>query len=61
MIVCRLLVLAFAVLAVGPVAAQSYPNRPIRLIVPFTPGGTNELLARLISLKFQEKWGQPVV
>jgi tripartite-type tricarboxylate transporter receptor subunit TctC len=43
------------------VAAQSYPSRPIRMIVPFAPGGTNELLARLIGQKFQEKWGQPVI
>jgi tripartite-type tricarboxylate transporter receptor subunit TctC len=43
------------------VAAQSYPARPIRMIVPFAPGGTNELLARLIGQKFQEKWGQPVI
>jgi len=42
-------------------AAQSYPSKPMRLIVPFTPGGTNELLARIISQKFQEKWGQPVI
>ena len=61
MVVFRLLVLAFACFVAGTAAAQSYPNRPIRLIVPFTPGGTNELLARLISQKFQEKWGQPVV
>ena len=61
MVVLRLLVLAFACLAAGSAAAQAYPSRPIRLIVPFTPGGTNELLALLISQKFQEKWGQPVV
>jgi tripartite-type tricarboxylate transporter receptor subunit TctC len=61
MFVFRLLVLAFACLAAGSAAAQAYPSRPIRLIVPFTPGGTNELLARLIGQKFQEKWGQPVL
>jgi len=43
------------------VAAQNYPSRPIRMIVPFAPGGTNELLARLIGQKFLEKWGQPVI
>jgi tripartite-type tricarboxylate transporter receptor subunit TctC len=53
------LLLAF-LLAALPALAQ-YPNRPIRLIVPFPPGGTNELLSRLISQKLQERWGQPVV
>ena len=48
-------------LAATMAAAQSYPNRPIRLIVPFPPGGTNELLARIISQRLQEKWGQAVV
>ncbi len=55
---------AFAVIALvfsTLVAAQSYPSRPIRLIVPFPPGGTNELLSRIISQRLQEKWGQPVI
>jgi tripartite-type tricarboxylate transporter receptor subunit TctC len=55
----------FAFLFVSLLAASSalaqYPSRPIRLIVPFPPGGTNELLSRLISQKLQERWGQPVV
>jgi len=42
-------------------AAQTYPAKPIRLVVPFPPGGTNELLSRIISQRLQEKWGQPVV
>ncbi len=41
--------------------APSFPMKPIRLIVPFQAGGGNDLLARIISQKFQEKWGQPVV
>lgn len=40
---------------------QFYPVRPIHLIVPFAPGGGNDLLARIISQKFQESWGQPVL
>ena len=42
-------------------SGQSYPGKPIRLIVPFAPGGGNDLLARIVSQKFQESWGQPVV
>ena len=41
--------------------SQSFPSKPIRLIVPFQAGGGNDLLARIISQKFLEKWGQPVV
>jgi tripartite-type tricarboxylate transporter receptor subunit TctC len=41
--------------------SQSYPNRPIRLIVPFAPGGTTEVLARLIGQKMGEHLGQQVV
>ena len=43
------------------IAQQGYPNKPIRLIVPFPPGGTNNLLARLVGQKLAESWGQPVI
>jgi tripartite-type tricarboxylate transporter receptor subunit TctC len=42
-------------------ATASYPNKPIRMIVNFPPGGTVDVLARIISGKLAEKWGQPVV
>jgi tripartite-type tricarboxylate transporter receptor subunit TctC len=41
--------------------AQSYPVKPIRLVVPFTPGGPNDILARLIGQKMSESWGQQVI
>jgi tripartite-type tricarboxylate transporter receptor subunit TctC len=41
--------------------AQSYPVKPIRLVVPFTPGGPNDILARLIGQKMGESWGQQVI
>ena len=41
--------------------SQAFPLKPIRLIVPFQAGGGNDLLARIISQKFLEKWGQPVI
>jgi tripartite-type tricarboxylate transporter receptor subunit TctC len=44
-----------------PCHAQSYPSKPIRLIVPFPPGGGNDILARTISQKLTESIGQQVV
>lgn len=41
--------------------AQSYPAKPVRLIVPFPPGGTTDLIARVIQAKFQEFLGQQVL
>lgn len=46
------------------VAAQSqqtYPNRPIRFIVPYAPGGSTDVIARFLGQKLTERWGQPVV
>jgi len=40
---------------------ENYPLKPIRLVVPFTPGGSNDLVARVLSQKFHEAWGQPVI
>lgn len=44
-----------------PAAAQSYPAKPIRIVVPFPAGGTSDVLARLIGQKMSESWGQAVV
>ena len=44
-----------------PCAQPAYPNRPVRLIVPYPPGGGNDTLARLFGAKLTEAWGQQVV
>ncbi len=58
--VCTVSSFVFAADA-SPGAAQAYPSRPIRLIVPYPPGGGNDTLARMIGQKLTEAWGQQVV
>jgi tripartite-type tricarboxylate transporter receptor subunit TctC len=58
---CAALALMLAAAWPGDAVAQSYPNRPIRLIVPFPPGGAADILARLIGNKVAEQIGQPLV
>src|ERR1043165_9143204 len=42
-------------------SAEMFPNRPVRLVVPFPPGGPSDLAARVFGQKLAERWGQPVV
>jgi len=44
-----------------PLAAQTYPTKPIRFIIPFTPGGNTDVLGRLLGQKLTEAWGQQIV
>jgi tripartite-type tricarboxylate transporter receptor subunit TctC len=50
-------------LAVGAASgfAQDYPNKPVRVIVSFTPGSATDIVGRIVSAKLSEYWGQPVV
>ena len=44
-----------------PASAQSYPSRPIRFLLPYSPGGSYDALARMIGQALHERWGQQVV
>jgi len=55
------LALAIAGLAASLAFAQTYPAKPITLVVPFPPGGTTDVLARTLAQKLTEAWGQAVI
>lgn len=55
------LIIAAAVVMPGPASCSDYPNRPIRIIVPFSPGGGSDVLARFLGPQLSQRLGQPVV
>lgn len=56
----RITVLTLALFAASA-SAQSYPTKPIRIVVPYAAGGTSDILARQIGPELNKAWGQPVV
>ena len=63
MIVRRTLVAACVALTLGAgtAQAQSYPSRVIKLVVPFTPGSPNDVMARLLTQHLAPRLGQPII
>lgn len=57
----RTFALAATLMLAAPAFAQSFPTKPMTIVVPASPGGAIDLAARLIGQKFTEAWGQPVV
>ena len=58
---CTVVYVASAFAAGHSQAQQAYPTKPIRMICPFPPGGTTDVVARLVAQKLTEAWGQQVV
>lgn len=56
--VVSIILVAFASMAVH---AQPFPVQPVKIVVPFPPGGTTDILARLLAAELSQKWGQPVL
>lgn len=57
----RHLLVTFAIGFVFSVGAQDYPNRPIKIIVPYPPGGVTDIATRFVAVKLSESFGQPVI
>jgi tripartite-type tricarboxylate transporter receptor subunit TctC len=60
-VIRALLLLALPLALAGPAGSQDYPTRPIRLIVPFAPGGPTDIMSRAISERITSRLGQPLV
>jgi tripartite-type tricarboxylate transporter receptor subunit TctC len=54
-------IICFACIAAGAFAADAYPSRPIRIIVPSPPGGGNDIMARIAAQRLNEAWSSPVI
>ena len=57
----RVLVASLFLCCSALASAQQFPTRPVRMVVGFAPGGGTDIIARLVSQKLSERWGQPVV
>jgi tripartite-type tricarboxylate transporter receptor subunit TctC len=57
----RILVAALAALLAQAVQAQSWPTKPIRLVVPFAPGGSSSIVARSVAAEMEKGLGQPII
>ena len=53
--------MAIVLLAAASASAQVFPDRPVRLVIPQTPGGSSDVLGRIVAQKLGEKWGKPIV
>ncbi len=57
----RIIAIAAALASAIASAAEGFPDKPVRFIVPFPPGGGTDAFARIVGAKLAETWGQPVL
>jgi tripartite-type tricarboxylate transporter receptor subunit TctC len=57
----RILAIALAAASLQAFAQQPYPNKPVHMIISFTPGSSTDIVGRIVAQKLSEMWGQPVV
>ena len=53
--------LTLAAIALAPAHAQTFPSKPVTIVVPYTAGGLTDVVARVIAPRLAERWGQNVV
>ena len=60
---CAAAVAAFSLTTASPLSSRAYeyPTRPVTLIVPYTPGGSTEILARIVGQKLEQRLGKPII
>jgi len=57
----KLAVIVIALLLSGAIQAQDYPNKPVRIVIPFPAGGGTDILSRALGQKLSEQWKQPII
>ena len=58
---CAALLALTSLLGSSHSLAQPFPSKPVKIVVPFPPGGSGDLMARVIGQKLSEGWGQSVI